>query len=848
MQNVIFKKISFKNFRSHYEFEYEFKPGTLTAFVGKNGAGKSSVLLAIMTALYNDPMNGDKITDLVNSKKGKNLEIFLDFNINEDVYQIQKYYKHKQKGSTILLYKNGKNISEKTVIDTHKKIENIIVPKQVFYNTVYFAQQVKDFFTSLTDTEQKKIFNAILGLEEYKLYYEECDKNLKTGEKLLSSLSLNISNIETKIENNKNHIENLLNQKKKFYEEKEIKLKNLKSEIEEKTSEKLDLESEITKLKNEIDEINIDEIDEKIIKLNSQLNQYNKQLDNLNIDSDFEKEKEKRTLLLKNELLKIKEDIKTEIDEKIKEYNEKLNKINLKIQELENQKDSVIKETEQEFKEKRYQIEKNIQKLQQYKTELINDKELVSLKDKLKDKKYELQKQKDKAENDLINLNTQKQNLENILKELKENLNKIKESLNKDVKICSFCGSEIKDDEHIKKEQEKIENKINKINKEIENINDKILSIKNTTYDDSLIKELENEISTKENNLEQEIKKVNEKVKQYDNDIISIDKEEENTKEQKSIDLKKEIENIKNEKQNLINEIENIKSQFENKFNIVKQDKTNILKQELIEFRNKLIEQCEKEKEEINNKINKILSNINIIHKEKNKYNDIKKQIENIQNKITSISSDINNLLINMQNIKDEEFDDNLIKNIENENKKLEEENSNIKEQIVKISKIINILDFWKIGFSKSGIPSMLIDSSIPFLNKIVKEELEKICPGKFTVSFSTVSQNKAGDLKEKFSVNVINNYTGVNRRNSLSGGEKRIIDVCSMRALRALSENMYQKRINITLLDEVLDSLDDDNASNFCYNLKKICENQNIILISHSVSRVAECDEILRF
>ena len=44
------------------------------------------------------------------------------------------------------------------------------------------------------------------------------------------------------------------------------------------------------------------------------------------------------------------------------------------------------------------------------------------------------------------------------------------------------------------------------------------------------------------------------------------------------------------------------------------------------------------------------------------------------------------------------------------------------------------------------------------------------------------------------FSIMKNNNFNGANKHKALSGGEKRLIDICSMKTLSALVENLYQK------------------------------------------------------
>jgi hypothetical protein len=161
------------------------------------------------------------------------------------------------------------------------------------------------------------------------------------------------------------------------------------------------------------------------------------------------------------------------------------------------------------------------------------------------------------------------------------------------------------------------------------------------------------------------------------------------------------------------------------------------------------------------------------------------------------------------------------------------------------IQKEIKILEFWKEAFSDTGIKSMLIDMAIPFMNQSVAEALDKVAPGVFTVSFDTLKMTKSGDIKDKFNVNVLHNIKGTDSHKMLSGGEKRLVDLCCMEALRSLAERLYDKKFHNTFLDEVLDSLDDDSCSAFGQALKLLSAGKNITLIAHKAAENVEPDRV---
>jgi ABC-type multidrug transport system ATPase subunit len=142
----------------------------------------------------------------------------------------------------------------------------------------------------------------------------------------------------------------------------------------------------------------------------------------------------------------------------------------------------------------------------------------------------------------------------------------------------------------------------------------------------------------------------------------------------------------------------------------------------------------------------------------------------------------------------------------------------------------------------------MLIDSTIPYLNESVNKVLDMLCPGVFTISFDTLKLNKSGEYSDKFNINIIHNIKGTNCHKKLSGGEKRLIDIACMYALRMLAEKLYEKRFHHVLYDEVLDSLDDEISSLFCNSIRLINPNDCVVLVSHNKIDDIEYDRIFNF
>jgi DNA repair exonuclease SbcCD ATPase subunit len=105
----------------------------------------------------------------------------------------------------------------------------------------------------------------------------------------------------------------------------------------------------------------------------------------------------------------------------------------------------------------------------------------------------------------------------------------------------------------------------------------------------------------------------------------------------------------------------------------------------------------------------------------------------------------------------------------------------------------------------------------------------------------------KAGDLKDKFNVNIRHNVKGTDNHKLLSGGEKRLIDLCCMKSLRSLSERLYNKKFHNYFLDETTDSLDADSCNSFCQMLRMLSKDQNVAIITHNDPENMEPDRVFK-
>jgi DNA repair exonuclease SbcCD ATPase subunit len=145
-----------------------------------------------------------------------------------------------------------------------------------------------------------------------------------------------------------------------------------------------------------------------------------------------------------------------------------------------------------------------------------------------------------------------------------------------------------------------------------------------------------------------------------------------------------------------------------------------------------------------------------------------------------------------------------------------------------------------------SGIPSMLIDEAIPFMNRRIMEYLDAI-GGRYIVSFDTLGEIKSGEVRDKITIRVLDTVTKANMRKQLSGGQTRIVDIATILTLSDLQNIIQDTKTNIILLDEIFDSLDDKNIAYVSNLLRSLAKGRSTNIISHRAIDQIDCDEQLQ-
>jgi DNA repair exonuclease SbcCD ATPase subunit len=183
--NLIFHKIRFKNFLSCGDqfIEIPLDRAPLTLIVGKNGAGKSTVLDALCFCLFKKPFRKITLGLLVNSVTRKNCVVEVEFSIGDDKYLISRGIKPNK----LEISKNGTVINHTNTDDYQTFLEKDIlhINHKAFCQVVVLGSASYVPFLELPTPDRRKIIENILDLEVFSIMNVILKKRVQENDNLI---------------------------------------------------------------------------------------------------------------------------------------------------------------------------------------------------------------------------------------------------------------------------------------------------------------------------------------------------------------------------------------------------------------------------------------------------------------------------------------------------------------------------------------------------------------------------------------------------------------------------------------------------------------------------------------
>ncbi|OGM09302.1 hypothetical protein A2Z67_05165 [Candidatus Woesebacteria bacterium RBG_13_36_22] len=395
---------------------------------GLNGSGKSACFVdALCYGIYGKTTRGVSKDDVVNRFFGRNSYVGLKMiSSDDDLIEIDSYRKHSKYKDNVFFKINGKPRLGSTNDHTRDLIVKYLdMDFTAFTNSVVFGQSMAKYFSGLTDSEQKKVVDRLLGITWIPEAWDAAKKDLSDLEKEQIKIEVAIGTKNTRIQMKEDEI---VEQEKKFKDFEFFREENIQKLREELGSLKVldtqQIEDEISILDKKISEINeqipddLTTIQDDLLRLNLEKGQQEGKITYKKADIE----------LLTDSIYSIKDKIGTTCSscgQEIKEEFAETHKDH-----LENEKSKLIEE--------KNQLEEKLKDLNKQYFDMFNRKEelvkLLTQADELIKVKNDLEKRFNLAKIENVRISTTRQALENEITRLSlaenpHNADKIREDL-----------------------------------------------------------------------------------------------------------------------------------------------------------------------------------------------------------------------------------------------------------------------------------------------------------------------------------------------------------------------------------------------------------------------------------
>jgi DNA repair exonuclease SbcCD ATPase subunit len=245
---ILFKSVSYKNFLAagNNPIKIDLNSHGTTLIVGQNGAGKSTIIEALVFALFNKSFRKVNKNQLINSINEKDCVVEVDFSIGSVEWKVRRGIKP----SIFEIYKSGKILDQSSsAVDQQKWFEQTVLKLNYksFTQIVVLGSSTFVPFMQLPAASRREVIEDLLDIKIFSTMNVILKDRVKlTSEELKTSQS-QIQFLKEKAELQKNFIKSLESQSNKTISQKKTKIESLINDIN-------DSETKIKETENTIEE------------------------------------------------------------------------------------------------------------------------------------------------------------------------------------------------------------------------------------------------------------------------------------------------------------------------------------------------------------------------------------------------------------------------------------------------------------------------------------------------------------------------------------------------------------------------------------------------------------------
>jgi len=200
---------------SYADISLDLRDRGLVLLEGENGAGKSSIFRILAWTLYGDQLRNTRADAVVrkdmNHKPitGKTSGI-VRFERNGQEIRVERYRKHKEFASKLLLFVDDREITGASNNETQGRIVDLLggIDSDTFCSAVLFPQSAKGF-CSKSDAEMKAVFDRLLQLDRFFQARELAKSRSRQFQDLTTGLQATTVSLEQQLTDGQTRIEQL---------------------------------------------------------------------------------------------------------------------------------------------------------------------------------------------------------------------------------------------------------------------------------------------------------------------------------------------------------------------------------------------------------------------------------------------------------------------------------------------------------------------------------------------------------------------------------------------------------------------------------------------------------------
>lgn len=247
--HIHFSKVRYKNILSvgNYFTEVQLDKSPTTLITGKNGAGKSTIIEAIVFALYGKSFRKINKPQLVNSINQKDLVVEIEFSIAADRYLIRRGIKP----AIFEIWKNGEMLNKDAAArDYQAYLEQNILKMSLksFSQIVVLGSATYIPFMELPAAQRREIIEDLLDIQVFSTMNNLLKDRISDNKTAISENNYRIDLVNTKIESAKDHNAEIERMKNIEIEKLRKKVTDNVNKIEENSAEVEKIEAEINGL------------------------------------------------------------------------------------------------------------------------------------------------------------------------------------------------------------------------------------------------------------------------------------------------------------------------------------------------------------------------------------------------------------------------------------------------------------------------------------------------------------------------------------------------------------------------------------------------------------------------